>query len=233
MKFIVYFFFVLLLSSDCFSNQVLYPEYYWLGFVDQNEKEFGTNRNPYRLILSDHIHEKDSLEMNHITKYCSVKFKRAKYIRHCSNCHQWFDSKEVNKDWTFGKYYDFTEFEMDSNSFKWYTPKFKSDFVLNANEFQKISFITGLFLRCGIPDSANYSLTLIESPGKAECVLSVLKSLECINVTMTLQNNTSMDGIIVNEIATIVFKPSAKIMTYFGEVVEIRRRQLSLTPHKK
>lgn len=229
MKLALTFSILILISTCCNSIQVFYPEFYWLGFAAEDENEFGTEGNPNHFLLTDHIHQDNIEEMNYISKICKVKYKRVKYSEDCSNCHQFFYSKKVNKDWTLGKYYNFEQTKLDSNNVQWYNSKFKSDFVLNANEMQKISFISGLFLRHGIPDSTNYSMTLIESPGKAECAIQVLKFLECENVEMKAQTKVAIDGIIWDHVATVNFLPAGKFTTYMTEMVKIRSRKLTLT----
>ena len=229
MKFALSFSILILISTCCYPNQVIYPEYYWLGFSIVNEKEFGTQGDPNESLLTDHIHEDNSAEIDHVSKICKVKYKRVKYREDCSNCHRYLISKKVNKEWTLNKYYAFEKTILDSSGYQWYKPQFKSDFVLNAGEMEKISFISGVFLKYGVPDSSNYNMTLIESPGKAECAFQVLKFLECENVEMKVQRKTAMDGIIWDHIATISFIPSSKFSTYLTEVVKIRSRKLTLT----
>ena len=202
------------------------PEFYCLGFSGENEKEIGCNCPPSESLLQIWIEEKDSLEMDYLTDISSLKFKRNKYIEDCSNCHLSFTSKNVNKNWVMGKYFEYTRTTHYSlTQTQWYQPHFKSEFILMATEIEKLSFIAGLFLRSGKIDSLGLNLTIDESPEKAICIFKLLELLGCNDVIIDIQNNVLNDGFILNQRAIISFKPNEEIKNFLKREIEIKNHQ--------
>ena len=206
----LFFLFSVSCTYSTFSFEIS-PEFYCLGFSEENEKEIGCNFPPSESLLQVWIAEKDSLEMDYLTDISSLKFKRNKYVEDSSNCHLSFTSKNVNRNWIMGKYFEYTRTAYDSISqMHFYQPHFKSEFIFEAEVFEKLSFVAGLFLRTGKTDALIMNLTIDESPEEAACIFKLLELLGCNDVIIDIQNNVPDNGIILNQRAIISFIPTPR-----------------------
>lgn len=200
-------------------------EFYWLGFSMPTENLFCTGTNSWELPICIEVHEKHIAEMNHISEICNVKFKRNKELKDCSNCHQWFRSVRVNKEWVYEKYYSYEPKAIyDSTSqMQWYKPHFRSEVISNATDNEKLSFLAGTFLRCGKVDNSLLIFTIDESPEKSLCIKETLDYFKCENISFTSLENIPEDVIIIDNRTIISFSPSPLITAFFKTEIDIRK----------
>jgi hypothetical protein len=94
--------------------------------------------------------------------------------------------------------------------------------VLKSNIFvnivQKLSFITGAYVRYGKENDSLFCMTLANSVSIAKICVNLLKDLKCTNVAYNIQTNS------VPVIHYIYFTPTDELKLYLNEIMYLRKK---------
>ena len=114
---------------------------------------------------------------------------------------------------------DFTTLNLDSltktknfyatNFDSVYTGRLRTDIF--KNDLQKLSFITGAYIRFGEATDSTFCIRMYNSVSKARICVNLLKEMKCSNVEYEILRNIPVNNI-------IHFTPTYELMNYFTTI---------------
>jgi hypothetical protein len=173
---------ILLLFSGLWTiGQDIDRTFFVLGSLGDYMGRHYPKNNPKQWSYIMTLHQDRIGEIKRIQEVTGTKFTRRKKKKDCRNCQEFYDLKSFCRAKKINSFYDFNKIKgkKDLLGFTFYIGQLNCDKLLNATKTQHISFLAGQFLTSGEKIENTYRLTLYNSPDRFECLIKMLKGLEC------------------------------------------------------
>lgn len=172
---------LLLFSSLLTIGQELDKTFYLLGSLEDYMGRTYPKNNPKQWSYINTLQQDRIGEIKRIEEVTGVKVKKKNKEKGCDNCQELYVLKSFSRAKKINSFYDFNKNRIgrDLLGFAFYTGQLKCDKILNATRAQQISFLAGQFLTAGEKTENAYQLTLYNAPIRYECLIQLLRKLDC------------------------------------------------------
>lgn len=172
---------LLLFSGLGTIGQDLDKTFYLLGSLEDYCGRNYPKNNPLQWGYITTLHQGRIGEIKRIQEITGAKFTKPVKIKTRGKAHAFYNLKSLSWAKKINSFYDFTKNKKirDRFGFPHYNGQLRCDEILNATRNQQLSFLAGQFLTAGEKTEKEYNFTLYNSPDRYNCLIKLLKKLEC------------------------------------------------------
>ncbi|MBR9832920.1 hypothetical protein GYB57_12290 [bacterium] len=186
--------FALLFTSTVLTlaSQNLDSRYYLFGLSFDYTIPTYSNKNIERQKINTSVHENNLEKMFRLSEVTGKSYKRRRKRRGCSNCHEFFELKNVQ--YPLGYFYEFSSIKERGVRPKRVIGKIKNEVIDNATEKEVKSFLAGVYNRYGTMSGDTVVFQFGHVNEKLELIQRFIKSLDGAEFMNTVHLEKGMIG---------------------------------------